>query len=110
MNLAFDSLAALQRMRQMEQQAAINGNKLILKRMNDKIDIWLFVLWIVLLIPTLGISFILLFIYLFKYFFGKKVYVQDISTYDKFYITKADWKKYRTNNKKKNVETRKLDI
>ncbi|EAC2258069.1 hypothetical protein G6R42_000771 [Listeria monocytogenes] len=108
--MAFDSLAALQRMRQMEQQAAINGKKIVLKRMNDKLDIWLFVLWFVLLIPTLGISFVLLFVYLFRYFFSKEIYVQDIATYDKFYITRDDWTKYKVNKKMNKKETRKLDV
>ncbi|EUJ59491.1 hypothetical protein [Listeria fleischmannii] len=109
--MAFDEIAALQRMQQMEQQAAINGKKLVLKRELDKLDIWLLVLFFILLIPTFGLaSIIICFWATFRYYYSKKVYVKDIATYDKFYINRDDWKKYKQAVKTNNSQTKKLDL
>ncbi len=108
--MAFDELAALQRAKQMEQQAAINGGRLTLKRISDKIDIILMVGFFILLIPTYGVSFLLVLFFWWRYFFGKKIYVKNIATYEKFYISRTDWKKYKKVRRESNTETRKLDL
>lgn len=108
--MSFDEIGALQRIQQMEQQAAIHSKQLRLKRTFDKIDIWMMILFFVLLPFTFGISAIFYIIVVIRYFFGKKVYVKDIATHDKYYVSRDDWKEYKAKQKSKNNETRKLEL
>ncbi|MBC1419927.1 hypothetical protein [Listeria fleischmannii] len=108
--MSFDEIGALQRIQQMEQQAAIHSKQLRLKRTSDKFDIWMIALFFILLVPTFGISTIFAIIGSIRYFWGKKIYVKDIATHDKYYVSRDDWKGYKAKQKSKNSETRKLEL
>ncbi|PEA53668.1 hypothetical protein CON64_17655 [Bacillus pseudomycoides] len=54
--MSYDTVASLQRMQQLEQAQAAAGKRLILKRVNSTLDIWIFILAFLLFIPTLGFS------------------------------------------------------
>lgn len=107
--MAFDELGALQRMRQLKQQQASNGKKISLERKMDKIDALIIISMFILIVPTWGIAtFFLICFFLWRYQFGKKVYVADIATGEKFYVTRMDWKKYKKDKQKAKKQVRSI--
>lgn len=94
---------------QMKQQAAINSGKLTLQKSETKADIWLLALFLILIFPTFGLSIILLFIYLYRRMFSKFVYVKNIATYEKFFVSRQSWKNYKKQSKRSKKEVRKID-
>lgn len=94
--MKFDSLAAVQRARQMKQAEAQASENLKLKREISKKDNY--ILWgsIILTPFTIGLSWLFGFVYLlYSFFSAKKVFVKNIATGEKFFISKDDWRNYK---------------
>lgn len=98
--MGFDELGALQRAKQMEQAQAISSEKLVLKKWSSTKENIILTVTCVLIPFTFAFSSIVGLIVLFYYqFFAKKVYVKDIATGDKFFISRDHWKQYKRHHK-----------
>ncbi|MFK4412904.1 hypothetical protein ABH961_001441 [Bacillus sp. RC251] len=107
--MSYDTVASLQRMQQLEQAQAATGKRLILKRVNSTLDIWIFILAFLLFIPTLGFSLILApFVYFGKEFFTKTCMVKNAATGEKFKVEKQDFKQYKKAFKAKEKQVRRI--
>ncbi|MED2204720.1 hypothetical protein P4Y70_31055, partial [Bacillus thuringiensis] len=100
--MSYDTVASLQRMQQLEQAQAATGKRLILKRIDSNTERALIILGLLLMIPTLGISIMLVGIYALITMFVRKTYlVKNVATGEKFRVDKQDFKQYKKNFKKK---------
>jgi predicted membrane protein len=107
--MSFDSIASLQRMQQLQQAEATAGKRLVLKRLNTRFDIVLLIIAILLVIPTLTISFWFLFVYLLIKEISVKTYlVKNVATGEKFRVNKDDFKQYKKQWKNTEKEVRKI--
>ena len=107
--MSFDTIASLQRIQQMQQAEASAGKRLVLKRLNSGLDIGLTIAAIILVIPTLSISFWLLLIYLaVKEAFTKTYLVKNVATGEKFRVQKVEFKQYKKEWKNKEKEIRSI--
>ncbi|MED2184068.1 HIRAN domain-containing protein [Bacillus wiedmannii] len=107
--MSYDTVASLQRMQQLEQAQATSGKRLILKRVNSTLDIWIFILAFLLFIPTLGFSLMLApFVYFGKEFFIKTCMVKNVATGEKFKVDKQDFKQYKKDFKAKEKQVRRI--
>lgn len=105
--MSHDTIASLQYMQQLEQSQATSSKRLILKRVNSPLDIWIIVLACLLFIPTIGFSLLLApFIYFGKEFFTKTYMVKNIATGEKFKAYKQDFKEYKKTVKEKKKQVR----
>lgn len=109
MKQSFDSFAALQRDAQLKQAQAANNSNVVLVRVVDKLSGWLYGIGLVLLVPTLFISSILMIAGLATMYARDKVYVKDVASGEKFWLSKEDWNKYKANKKNRNKNVRSLD-
>lgn len=104
--MSFDAIASLQRMQQLQQSEATSGKRLILQRIPTGLDITLFVIALILAIPTLVISYILFIVY---YSYIVKTYVvKNVATGEKFRVDKNDFKQYKKEFKEKEKEIKKI--
>ncbi|MBG9595808.1 hypothetical protein ABE17_02500 [Bacillus mycoides] len=107
--MSYDTGGSLQRMQQLEQAQAASGKRLVLKRINSTLDIWLIIIAFILLIPTLGWSFVLYALYFGIREISAKTYlVQNVATGEKFKVDKEDFKQYKKDFKKKEKQVRKI--
>ncbi|MBZ8122340.1 hypothetical protein [Bacillus thuringiensis] len=107
--MSYDTVASLQRMQQLEQAQAAIGKRLILKRINPTLDIWLIVIGFILFIPTLGWSLILYALFFgIREFFSKTYLVKNVATGEKFRVDKQDFKQYKKSFKKKEKQVRRI--
>ncbi|AJA22105.1 TPA: hypothetical protein ACR3Z0_006278 [Bacillus thuringiensis] len=107
--MSYDTVASLQRMQQLEQAQAATGKRLILKRINPTLDIWLIVIGFILFIPTLGWSLILYALFFgIREFFSKTYLVKNVATGEKFRVDKQDFKQYKKSFKKKEKQVRRI--
>ncbi|MCU4885134.1 HIRAN domain-containing protein [Bacillus thuringiensis] len=107
--MSYDTIASLQRMQQLEQAQATAEKRLILKRVNSTLDIWIFILAFLLFIPTLGFSLMLApFIYFGKELFTKTCMVKNVATGEKFKVDKQDFKQYKKAFKTKEKQVRRI--
>ncbi|MFK4308946.1 hypothetical protein ABH957_003623 [Bacillus sp. RC242] len=107
--MSYDTVASLQHMQQLEQAQAATGKRLILKRVNSTLDIWIFILAFLLFIPTLGFSLMLApFVYFGKELFIKTCMVKNVVTGEKFKVEKQDFKQYKKAFKAKEKQVRKI--
>ncbi len=91
--MSYDSIASIQRMQQLQQSEAGAGKRIILQRIPTALDAILFIIAIILAIPTLVISYILFIIY---YSYIVKTYVvKNVATGEKFRVDKQDFKQYK---------------
>jgi len=104
--MSFDELGALQRAAQMNQAQAHASGKLKLKRLVSKNGNIILGISIVLIPFTLGFSSIIgLSILIYYYFNPRKVFVKNIATGEKFFISKDDWIQYKKEDHQKQKET-----
>ncbi|MEW4236785.1 hypothetical protein Q0N71_28140 [Bacillus thuringiensis] len=107
--MSYDTIASLQRMQQLEQAQAATGKRLILKRIDSNTERALIILGLLLMIPTLGISIMLVGIYALITMFVRKTYlVKNVATGEKFRVDKQDFKQYKKNFKKKEKQVRRI--
>ncbi|WP_026591427.1 hypothetical protein [Bacillus sp. UNC437CL72CviS29] len=107
--MSYDTVASLQRMQQLEQAQAATGKRLVLKRVNTHLDMWLGIIAFILLIPTIGLSLGLYgFYFLIKEAVTKNCLVQNVATGEKFMVTKQEFKQYKKDFKKKEKQVRKI--
>lgn len=107
--MSYDTVASLQRMQQLQQAQAATGKRLILKRINPTLDIWLIVIGVILFIPTLGWSLILYALFFgIRELFAKTYLVKNVATGEKFRVDKQDFKQYRRDFKKKEKQVRRI--
>ncbi|MEB4894899.1 hypothetical protein P9Y62_05855 [Bacillus thuringiensis] len=107
--MSYDTVASLQRMQQLEQAQAATGKRLILKRIDSNTERALIILGLLLMIPTLGISIMLVGIYALITMFVRKTYlVKNVATGEKFRVDKQDFKQYKKNFKKKEKQVRRI--
>lgn len=107
--MSYDTIASLQRMQQLEQAQAATGKRLILKRIDSNTERALIILGLLLMIPTLGISIMLVGIYALITMFVRKTYlVKNVATGEKFRVDKQDFKQYKKKFKKKEKQVRRI--
>ncbi|AQY40908.1 hypothetical protein P4V72_15895 [Bacillus thuringiensis] len=107
--MSYDTIASLQRMQQLEQAQATAGKRLILKRIDSNTERALIILGLLLMIPTLGISIMLVGIYALITMFVRKTYlVKNVATGEKFRVDKQDFKQYKKKFKKKEKQVRRI--
>ncbi|MFK4468488.1 hypothetical protein [Bacillus sp. RC252] len=104
--MSYDTVASLQRMQQLQQSEAIAGKRIVLQRMFTGLDITLFIIALILGIPTFSISCILFLIYYFS--ITKTYLVKNVATGEKFKVDKQDFKQYKKEFKAKEKEVRKI--
>ncbi|MBK5428576.1 Uncharacterized protein BWINRA5_04188 [Bacillus mycoides] len=104
--MSYDTVASLQRMQQFQQSEAVAGKRIVLQRMFTGLDITLFIIALILGIPTFSISCILFFIYYFS--ITKTYLVKNVATGEKFKVDKQDFKQYKKEFKAKEKEVRKI--
>lgn len=107
--MSFDEFGAYQRYEQKKQLQAMHSGKIVLKAKSDKFSMLSLIIGFILFIPTFSISMFLSVIA--TYFHTKKsgVYVENIATGERFYLSKEDWKKYRKKSKENNSKTKSFD-
>ncbi|PGB64748.1 hypothetical protein [Bacillus wiedmannii] len=107
--MSYDTVASLQRMQQLEQAQAANGKRLVLKRVNTRLDMWLGIIAFLLVIPTIGFSVAFYgFYFLIKEAVTKNCLVQNVANGEKFMVSKQEFKEYKRNFKKKEKQVRKI--
>ena len=107
--MSYDTVASLQRMQQLEQAQAASGKRLVLKRINSTTEIWFIVIAFILLIPTLGWSFILYALYFgIKSIFAKSYLVQNVATGEKFKVDKEEFKQYKKTFKNNEKQVKRI--
>ncbi|MBJ8103579.1 MULTISPECIES: hypothetical protein [Bacillus cereus group] len=107
--MSYDTIASLQRMQQLEQAQAVNGKRVVLKRINSTLDIWLIVIGVLLAVPTLSFSLMLYGFYFgIKEIFTKTYLVQNVATGEKFKVDKNEFKQYKKSFKKKEKQVRRI--
>ncbi|MFK4465036.1 HIRAN domain-containing protein [Bacillus sp. RC252] len=107
--MSYDTVASLQRMQQLQQSEVAAGKRLILKRVSSTLDIWIFILAVLLFIPTLGFSLMLApFVYFGKELFTKTCMVKNVATGEKFKVDKQDFKQYKKAFKAKEKQVRRI--
>lgn len=104
--MGFDELGAIQRAAQMKQAQAQASGKLKLKRITSKNGLYILGGSIILMPFTLGISTMIgLVVMVYYYFNPRKVFVKNIATGEKFFISKDDWIQYKNVGRQKQNET-----
>ncbi|MGG0152316.1 HIRAN domain-containing protein [Bacillus mycoides] len=107
--MSYDTVASLQRMQQLQQSEVAAGKRLILKRVSSTLDIWIFILAVLLFIPTIGFSLMLApFVYFGKELFTKTCMVKNVATGEKFKVDKQDFKQYKKAFKAKEKQVRRI--
>ncbi|MEE8670420.1 MAG: HIRAN domain-containing protein [Heyndrickxia coagulans] len=107
--MSFDTIASLQRMQQMQQAEAAAGKRLVLRRLNSRLDIGLTVAAILLFLPTFTLSLWLLLVYLaIKEAVTKTCLVKNVATGEKFKVMKSEFKQYKKMVKNKEKEVRNI--
>ncbi|MFK4293735.1 hypothetical protein ABH955_005042 [Bacillus sp. RC240] len=104
--MSYDTVASLQRMQRLQQPEAAAGKRIVLQRMFTGLDITLFIIALILGIPTFSISCILFLIYYFS--ITKTYLVKNVATGEKFKVDKQDFKQYKKEFKAKEKEVRKI--
>lgn len=104
--MSFDSIASVQRVQQLQQAEAAAGKRLVLQRVPTGLDVALFIVAIILAIPTFSISCILFLIYFIS--LTKTYLVKNVATGEKFRVDKNDFKQYKREYKAKKKEVRKI--
>lgn len=107
-----DLFGVAQRQRMMEADEARHSGRTVLKRDCDGFDwginiamiISIVFGWLLLYLPLL----IVVIVFWIREIARKNIYVKDVATGEKYYITKSDWKQYKKDRKSSNKQTRKL--
>jgi UPF0716 family protein affecting phage T7 exclusion len=107
--MSFDSIASLQRMGQMQQAEAASGKRLVLRRMESKLDIAIIIVAILLIIPTLTFSILAWLIYfLIREATIKTYIVKNVATGERFRVRKEDFKQYKKEWKNREKQIRNI--
>ncbi|EOO75486.1 hypothetical protein IIC_02323 [Bacillus cereus VD021] len=107
--MSFDPIASIQRVQQLEQAQATTWKRLLLKRINSTLDIWLIVIGVILFLPPLSFSLMLYgFFFGIREIFAKTYLVQNVATGEKFRVDKKEFKQYKKDFKKKEKQIRRI--